>query len=185
MANPAAVLAVKGVYLDEWESHGFHPTDHRPFPSMRCTGVVRNGVRTGEQCRQPAYYGASVCLQHGANLPSVRGKADELVLQARLGLVDGALVAVETITDLMQNAQSEAVRLKAATEVLDRAGVRGGTEITVTDGPTSDPATLLSERLQNLRDKSAATVIEHDTEEPAYNGKEPEAAAAAQPALEG
>jgi hypothetical protein len=52
----------------------------------------------------------------------------------------------------MQNAQSEPVKLKASTEILDRAGVRGGIEfdarLEVTDG--RQPAQVVAERLQRL-----------------------------------
>jgi hypothetical protein len=39
---------------------------------------------------------------------------------------ENAAVVLET---LMNEAQSEAVRLRAAIEILDRAGIRGGVEI--------------------------------------------------------
>jgi hypothetical protein len=52
----------------------------------------------------------------------------------------------------MENAASEPVRLKASTEILDRAGVRGGIEfdarIEVADG--RQPAQVVAERLQRL-----------------------------------
>jgi hypothetical protein len=52
----------------------------------------------------------------------------------------------------MNSAVSEPVRLKASTEILDRAGVRGGIEldgnINVTDGRPA--AEIISERLQRL-----------------------------------
>ena len=52
----------------------------------------------------------------------------------------------------MQNAVSEPVKLKASTEILDRAGVRGGIELdgnlSVTDArPAAD---IISERLNRL-----------------------------------
>jgi hypothetical protein len=52
----------------------------------------------------------------------------------------------------MNSAVSEPVRLKASTEILDRAGVRGGIEldgnINVTDGRSA--ADIISERLGRL-----------------------------------
>ena len=52
----------------------------------------------------------------------------------------------------MNSATSEPVRLKASTEILDRAGVRGGIEldgnINVTDGRSA--AEIISERLGRL-----------------------------------
>jgi hypothetical protein len=53
---------------------------------------------------------------------------------------------------MMENAESEPVKLKAATEILDRAGVRGGTELSV-DVEVNDarpPHVIVAERLQRL-----------------------------------
>jgi hypothetical protein len=53
--------------------------------------------------------------------------------------------------ELMESAQSEPVRLKAATEILDRAGVRGGVELDVgVDVTMRSPAEIVMERLQRL-----------------------------------
>ena len=52
----------------------------------------------------------------------------------------------------MENAASEPVRLKASTEILDRAGVRGGVEfdanININDGRPA--AQIVAERLERL-----------------------------------
>ena len=51
----------------------------------------------------------------------------------------------------METAISEPVKLKAATEILDRAGVRGGMELNI-DVKNTDrsPAEILAERLARL-----------------------------------
>ena len=57
----------------------------------------------------------------------------------------------------MENAESEPVRLKASTEILDRAGVRGGTELSV-DVEVNDvrpPHVIVAERLQRLASGAA------------------------------
>jgi hypothetical protein len=55
------------------------------------------------------------------------------------------------LEDLMENAESEPVKLKAATEILDRAGVRGGIEIDTTVQLDARPAaTIIAERLERL-----------------------------------
>ncbi len=59
--------------------------------------------------------------------------------------------------DMMENAESEPVKLKAATEILDRAGVRGGSELLV-DVEVNDarPAhVIVAERLQRLASGAA------------------------------
>jgi hypothetical protein len=67
-------------------------------------------------------------------------------------LTQAAPYAVDVLEDLMENAASEPVRLKASTEILDRAGVRGGIEfdarLEVTDGRS--PADVVAERLNRL-----------------------------------
>jgi hypothetical protein len=55
------------------------------------------------------------------------------------------------LEDLMENAESEPVKLKAATEILDRAGVRGGIEIDSTVNIDVRPAaSIIAERLNRL-----------------------------------
>lgn len=135
----------------DWDRDGFHPTMARPFPSMQCVGVVKSGPNSGLRCAKRAIYGSSVCLSHGASLPSVRNKAEKLVEAARLKLVNSTDEAVEWILDLGANSSSDAVRLKAATEVLDRAGLRGGTELDVKVEAGVDPAQVLRERLAQLK----------------------------------
>jgi hypothetical protein len=51
--------------------------------------------------------------------------------RARQKIIQSAPYAVDVMEELMESAQSEPVRLKAATEILDRAGVRGGIELDV------------------------------------------------------
>jgi hypothetical protein len=86
------------------------------------------------------------------HLGSVQRRPGEDVERARAKLTQAAPYAVDVLEDLMQNAQSEPVKLKASTEILDRAGVRGGIEfdarLEVTDG--RQPAQVVAERLQRL-----------------------------------
>ncbi len=141
---------------DQWAKSGWHPTLAQPIPSMQCTGAIRNGERAGERCRQRALLGASVCIVHGARLPNVRSKAAAIVESARLKLIDSSDEAADWLIDLGRNANSEAVRLGAAKEVLDRAGVRGGTEVDVVVSSSAAPADILRERLAKLKDRSVA-----------------------------
>jgi hypothetical protein len=86
------------------------------------------------------------------HLGSLQRKPGEDVERARAKLTQAAPYAVDILEDLMENAASEPVRLKASTEILDRAGVRGGVEfdakIEVHDG--RPPAQIVAERLQRL-----------------------------------
>lgn len=79
-------------------------------------------------------------------------KPGEDVERARRKLIQAAPYAVDVLEDMMENAESEPVKLKAATEILDRAGVRGGSELLV-DVEVNDarpPHVIVAERLQRL-----------------------------------
>jgi hypothetical protein len=55
------------------------------------------------------------------------------------------------LEQLMETAESEPVKLKAATEILDRAGVRGGIEIDTSVNIDVRPAAqVIAERLDRL-----------------------------------
>ncbi len=90
-----------------------------------------------------------LCRVH---LRSLKKRPGEDIERARAKLTQAAPYAVDMLEDLMQNAVSEPVKLKASTEILDRAGVRGGVEvdsnISVTDARPA--ATIIAERLQRL-----------------------------------
>jgi hypothetical protein len=90
-----------------------------------------------------------LCRVH---LRSLKKRPGEDIERARAKLTQAAPYAVDMLEDLMQNAVSEPVKLKASTEILDRAGVRGGVEvdsnISVTDARPA--AIIIAERLQRL-----------------------------------
>jgi hypothetical protein len=88
----------------------------------------------------------------------VQRKPGEDIERARRKLIQAAPYAVDVLEELMENAESEPVRLKASTEILDRAGVRGGQdlniEVEVTD---ARPASMIvAERLARLAEGANA-----------------------------
>jgi hypothetical protein len=65
--------------------------------------------------------------------------------------MQAAPFAVDKLEELMEFAESEPVKLKAATEILDRAGVRGGVEIDTNVNVDVRPAAqIIAERLERL-----------------------------------
>jgi hypothetical protein len=65
--------------------------------------------------------------------------------------MQAAPYAVDKLEELMEYAESEPVKLKAATEILDRAGVRGGIEVdTTVNLDVRSAAELIAERLDRL-----------------------------------
>lgn len=140
-----------------------------PVPVVRCVYIFPDTHdRPGEQCKKWSLRGTTVCIKHGGRLDSVRQHAEAVVESARLRLIDRSDEAVDWLLDLGRNSTSDAVRLKAATEVLDRSGVKGGIEVDVNVTHTADPAELLRERLATLRKRTIeGEVAKRDAEQAA------------------
>lgn len=117
-----------------------------PLPS-RCKAIKDDGIRcqlwTGGRAHDDG-----LCRVH---LGSLKNKPTDSVERARQRLTQAAPAAVDVLEELLESAESEPVKLKAATEILDRAGVRAGfdfnTEVTVDVRPA---ASIIAERLQRL-----------------------------------
>jgi len=76
----------------------------------------------GKACGQPAISGATVCRIHGGSAPQVRDAARRRIL----ALVDPALgvLAQATRPRKTENWEPTAQEIKAATDILDRAGLK-------------------------------------------------------------
>lgn len=106
----------------------------------RCTAYSRT---SGQRCKQPPIAGGSVCVYHGGKAPQVRRKAALRLVE----LVDPAIATVARI--MTDQSAKEADRLRAAENVLDRAGVSRKAEVTNVDTAKD----MLVERLMALRDE--------------------------------
>lgn len=134
---------------------GWKPTVAEPVPVVRCTAPLRNGPKKGEQCPNWSLRGATVCISHGGRLPNVRKHAEEVREAAKmrlLGLADMAIDALEDLADA-QGTAGPAVRLKAATEILDRAGVKGGVDVAVTHEVRANPSEEIAKRLAGIANR--------------------------------
>lgn len=91
----------------------------------------------------------------------VQRKPGEDIERARRKIVQAAPYAVDVLEELMESAVSEPVRLKASTEILDRAGVRGGFEIDANvEVSEARPAhVIVAERLAKLASGAAAVEL--------------------------
>jgi hypothetical protein len=127
----------------------FKPSLSRPLQAVQCRAPVKNGDDCGRRCKKKAILGGLVCRSHGGQLPSVREAAARTVEEARVRLLLATDDAVTVLDFLMSEGVSEAVRLRAAVEILDRAGIRGGLEIRPLP-PVESPAELLQKRLATL-----------------------------------
>jgi hypothetical protein len=114
----------------------------------RCRAIKDDGIRCMLwSSGRPKDDG--LCRIH---LRSIKKLPGEDIERARQKLTQAAPYAVDVLEDLMQNAESEPVKLKASTEILDRAGVRGGVELDANVKVIDDrsPAVIIAERLQRL-----------------------------------
>lgn len=96
-----------------------------------------------------------VHLRHLAKKPG------EDIERARKKIMQAAPYAVDVLEELMDTAQSEPVRLKASTEILDRAGIRGGIELDANVSIDTRPAAeIIAERLQRLQSHATDKAVE-------------------------
>src|SRR5262245_49174819 len=79
----------------------------------QCTA---HSSRTGERCRKAPIAGSNVCRTHGGAAPQVQAKARARIL----ALVDPALAELARIVN---EGEADNVRLAAARDILDRAGL--------------------------------------------------------------
>lgn len=146
--TPPWVVGATRSYIKEQEEGG--PKSDRRAPAAlphRCRMMKSDGLRcllwSSGRIKDDG-----LCRVH---LKTVR-KPGEDVERARRKLMQAAPYAVDKLEELMESAVNEQVALKASTEILDRAGVRGGTELDIgVDVTDRRPASqILSERLARL-----------------------------------
>ncbi len=149
---------------------GWRPTVAKPIPVVRCIHIFHDKhERAGERCGRWSMRGTQRCYTHGGkgNLKNVEEHRRAILDAARLQLLDSVPDAMEWLVDLGAHSNADNVRLKAATEILDRAGIRGGIEISA-DVQVTDvtPAAALAERLGKLK-AAADEVARREREEAA------------------
>jgi hypothetical protein len=104
------------VYSDEW---WLDRSDQN-----RCVAIRRNG----ERCLKPANRGTTVCRTHGGGAPQVKRKAKE-----RLELAADRMA--KELLGMATGAESEAVKLNAIRDALDRSGLGAKSELSVVIKP--------------------------------------------------
>lgn len=152
--NPRSTGKVSPAQQGGVVPEGWKPTVAKPLPVVQCTATTRTGPRAGQRCGKWSIAGATVCLSHGANLPRVKEAAQDRVEAARLRMIGLADDAIDTIEDLVTNATQENVRLKAATEILDRVGIKGAPDLTVTVEHTVSPLDAIRDRIATIAKNS-------------------------------
>ncbi len=145
---PPWVIHSTRLYLKEQENGGPKSEKRKPLAQPhRCRQIKDDGIRCMLwSSGRPKDDG--LCRIH---LRSTQHKTSDDIERARQKLTQAAPYAVDMLEDLMENAESEPVKLKAATEILDRAGVRGGVEIDTNVNIDVRPAaSVIAERLDRL-----------------------------------
>ncbi len=136
----------------------FGPMPSRPLHATRCAAVVKS---TGKRCRRWSVIGFERCPNHSgygklANLAEYRERVLE---RARLDLLKSAPYAIERLVEIARDREiNPAVSMKASTEILDRIGVKSGTDLNVTvktDGPSA--ADTIRARLERLAELEAGS----------------------------
>lgn len=129
------------------------PAERGLWLPERCKHVKRDGTRCwlwagsgvrGHELRR--------CRIHAAQAAA---NYDDVVRRARYKIRSMAPSAADKLEELLE-AETESVRLRAATEILDRVGIRGGTELSV-DATVEirDVASEVRARLEQLRTTKA------------------------------
>lgn len=154
--TPPWVVGATRAWLEEQKNGGPKSSKRQPAAlPHRCRFMKTDGLRcmlwSSGRPKDDA-----LCNIH---LGSIKRPGQD-VERARAKIVQSASYAVDVVEELMENATSEPVRLKAATEILDRAGVRGGVELDVGIDLNVRPAhVILAERLQRLAGAAIETAI--------------------------
>lgn len=113
----------------------------------RCNAIKDDGIRC-QLWSSGRLTDDGLCRIH---LGSLKRRPGDDIERARAKLTQAAPYAVDVLEDMMSNAESEPVKLKAATEILDRAGVLGGVELDANVNLDVRPAaSIIAERLNRL-----------------------------------
>jgi hypothetical protein len=145
---PPWVLGATRKYILEQANGGPSSDKRQPVPlPHRCRQIKFDGIRC-------MLWGSGRLQDDGlcrVHLRTLKSKTSDDIERAREKLMQAAPFAVDKLEQLMLEAESEPVALKAATEILDRAGVRGGVEIDTTVTMDVRPAAeIIAERLDRL-----------------------------------
>jgi hypothetical protein len=144
--TPPWVIGATKAWLEEQRNGVKSPRRAPASLPHRCRTVKTDGIRC-MLWSSGRVKDDGLCRVH---LRTVRRPGADIE-RARAKLVQSAPYAVDVLEDIMENGQSEPARLKAATEILDRAGVRGGVEMDIgVDVQVRSAADIVNERLQRL-----------------------------------
>lgn len=144
---------------------GWKPTLDKPLPVVRCTGTVRNGEREGQRCGRWSIMGHDKCMVHGGHLPNVQKAAASKVEAAKLRILEDSDLAVDTLFELLRPGVADQVRLGAAKDILDRAAIKGGADMTVEVTHSVSLAGEIEKKIEIMRQRELAKLAEAEAAE--------------------
>lgn len=127
------------------------PTLEHPVPVVRCIKMKRDGTR----CNRWSIRGITVCAVHGGKRPNMQKQAATIIEAARLKILGLADEAVDVLDDLIKPGTNDAIRLKAAQDILDRAGIKGTIDVNVEVEHRVNAGEIVAQRLARLAKKNA------------------------------
>lgn len=135
--------------VQQWEL-----SPETPIAPVRCTTVRSDGTR----CNYAAIPGQNRCLNHGAEV----AEAHQVIEAARSRLAGMVGTALETFDDVMKNSTNDSARIKAASEILDRSGIKEDTNINVNIEDKSQVRAEILSKLEKMKleDVEDAEIVE-------------------------
>jgi hypothetical protein len=144
------------------------PRAGRELPSLRCTHERDDGTRCKNFGVRGTWFNGmpSMCMYHGGALPPVKAKAEATLLSVRMRLVQSAPDALQGIIDLAESPTTgAAIKLKAYTEILDRAGIKGGFEVNVEVTNNVSAADEITKKLALMHERMNADTKQEELED--------------------
>lgn len=155
--SPPWVVGATRAWLKEQEEGGPKSEKRAPLGLPGRCRMIKTDATRCQLWNSGRIKDDGLCRIH---LGSTRRTANNVEI-ARLKISQASSYAVDVLEDLMESAISEPVKLKAATEILDRAGVRGGIEVGIdVRGNERSPAEILTERLARLEAVASQRTIQ-------------------------
>jgi hypothetical protein len=142
----AKIGRVEGVEGDATNGYLVPMWHTQEGPPVWCTWTKPTG---NYRCRRPAVNGSVRCEIHGGLLVDQKKMAELLEAGAKK-LVSAADMAVDVLVELAQTSPNDLVRVRAAEDILDRAGLAPGQQVEVTVKSTESPVSVIAERLDKL-----------------------------------
>lgn len=144
---------------------GIPEEERQPFPA-RCETIRHDETRCWNWASNPVKLPR--CKAHAGWEAEERTK---VMQYAKQRIVEATPEAVDQLEFLAHNGETDAVKLKATTEILDRAGIRAGFEIDQrVEVEVVDPALEVQRRLEKLakarlemQRRQEAAALEQDT----------------------